>query len=190
MQLTTSLHKIDIDKKVLEDLVYSELYRHFINAIRAWYEAAWSKVPVDTGMAKASLIPLGEHIGEVSTTIYPEHSSKKIDKSVREHYDTDYKTIDAGIDAGETAYKITNKGRLLTFRWDIGVWHWEMNEHAHVLSNVVGNWEAQVAGEEAYRHYFKTHRAEIKRDLSILLGKSVGFRTTTSHLTSGGGDYI
>ena len=95
MKLTLKFRALKINKKKISEKTHKLVSATFREGIREFYRAAFASVPVDTGMARGSLIPLGRLIRNVPTSITPKRSRPK-----SKGY-PDGKTLDAGIKRGQ-----------------------------------------------------------------------------------------
>ena len=142
MRLTIKTAKINFDKKQVTKHSEDAIDAAVRDATREFYRAAFTSVPVRTGMARGSLIPLGRFIRNVPTTISPTQDPV-VPYAPRAWYPAG-KSLQAGISAGAGAYRFNKQGLKFTFEYNIKVLHWLTNDTAR-------QWNALENGREAFR---------------------------------------
>ena len=155
-------------KKFLRD--WDERVRVAFNkSSREFYRTVWMSVPVRTGMARGSLVPLGRELKNVPTSIAPvidwEASTPK------RHYPKG-KDLAAGIKLGEDAYLYESGNGKFTLVFDIKVFHYILNEAGLAK---VGPWWTLPAGREAFKQAMKDSGVDDK--LRKLLSENLKVRT-------------
>lgn len=150
-------------------------------AMLAWYEATWRAVPVYTGMARATLLPMGYFLSnmsgvDVSTDIRPKKQERTLDKDVRQYYTHDTRTKEYGEEEAlvKQAFKYADDGRKQSFTFDIPVWHWQEFD---------SEWHAIAQGEIAFWEYVWENRDETRKLLSEGFDKSLLKRKIAVNIT-------
>jgi len=114
-------------------------------AIREFLIAASTHVHVDTGMSRASFLPLAAKVRASSLImIDPKRGPRKGLDTFTAYHPTRYKSIAEGRKAGEKSFNIrfgTPTAPYWEFRFDIAVFHWSLHEPA---------WQALDAGGIAF----------------------------------------
>jgi hypothetical protein len=146
MKFSVKYRAIQIDRKKILKSIHDKVSATFREAVREFYRAAFASVPVDTGMARGSLIPLGRVVRNVPTTISPKRSRPYAMKGY-----PDGKTLEAGIDRGQAAFKINISPGKYEFSYNIRVKHWIINERKL-------GWDALGRGRLAFKAKIKESR--------------------------------
>lgn len=125
----------------------------FRAAVREFYRACWAAIPVHSGMARGSMLPLGQRLGNVPTTINPVVDWVSGGRDLT-HYPQG-KSVSAGQNIGDFKLEFTDK--TARFEFDIRVFHWQINElGGH------GPWYAVPRGMDAMREYLENSRLSKK----------------------------
>jgi hypothetical protein len=141
MRFKVKYKPFNFNAKKASKTLHDEISASFREAIREFYRAAFAAVPVDTGMARGSLVPLGRLIRNVPTTISPRRSRP------REDYYPRGKTLKEGVSKGESAFKIILVPGTYEFSYGIRVRHWKINETEL-------DWRALETGRQAFLQKF------------------------------------
>lgn len=121
------------------------------NAARAWLRAALPHIPVRTGMAKASLIPLARFLN-VGILVQPVDFPSRVFEGV------------ASSDEPSSMFESNGKGEFL-FQFTINVLHYLLNEFAvygmgpylnPIDPTIQPPWESMEAGRLAYIAYVQS----------------------------------
>lgn len=159
-RLESSYGKIKVTKTMHEGL--EKLWKDSAKAfLRAVLENQAFTNHTDTGMSRASLIPLARKI-RLATKVMEgasiKHSSRKGAFDIDGNWHPDaIRDMAAGIAAGEEAFTLTtgtHKRMLFRFRFSIEVFQYLMNEHG--MWNTTA-FQTIAAGEEAFWAYYNAN---------------------------------
>lgn len=118
------------------DRTISQLVRE---AVREWYRALWSLIPVETGMAKGALLPIAEELHNLPTSIRPTRKPyySQLEGGIQERSFGSAKSVFelSGTDSGSFVYE---------FFWQTDVIHYYLETHYNG-SAVHGKEALQVA---------------------------------------------
>jgi len=154
MKLYGSVNILELDAPKLTATFRKIMERRNREAIRAYIRAVLTRVPVYTGMARASIKyadgpngPLASWLG-VSITISPIREYLKPQK-----YYPDGKNIQAGQARG--FYTVQMGPTTFSFSFNSEVPHYYWNEYWKTLPNVKGKWQSNKYGAKAYEKEFR-----------------------------------
>lgn len=142
---------LKLDKGAYIEQLNAVLAEELKNAMRAWLKAVIRKVPVYTGMARGSLLPIARALGE-NVPITPRAnrmaSPRLYGKGVRS-------TPSQG--ARRTTFKFTSRLGRHEVSIDIGTVHYLINEFTRVSLPLAhpGPWKSFEAGRAAFKDYLK-----------------------------------
>jgi hypothetical protein len=153
MHFTGKIGKIKIDNVRYTEAIREELKHKLRRAVADWLRAVIEYVPVSTGMARASLIPLGQVVGVnvfTATTIG--------NNAIRKESPTRNKAL--GEATGMSGGFFGGNQYQLTFVYQILIDHYLENEtsaHPGANEQVISPWESMEAGREAFAAFME-HR--------------------------------
>lgn len=165
--------KLSIDGDAYLKRLDAQTRDHFYGMVAAFLRAVVPKVPVWTGMARASLVPLAKYLTNktghrVEVDISPEPDSIK--------HQMKGQNIAAGIDRGD--FEFIKREGVYILRFNPSVEHYKYldeNESSVPLRHPTP-WHSFQTGREAaleYREYIKTHFPRIKLKVSkVSIGTS------------------
>lgn len=150
--------------------VHEQLKRLLRDSIKEYIRAVAPHVRVDTGMSKASLLPLARMLRmhtEIKSTIKPKAASRKGSFTIDGVWQPDVpRTLAAG--EASSAFKHgfnilygSNKRPVFRFEYKITVWQFLINENGMGKSEA---WQALSYGEIAMERYIKEHWVSYVRD--------------------------
>lgn len=139
---------LKFDKKGYTQALQKEIDTQIRQAARAWLRAVITQVPVYSGQARASLLPLGRYL-RVAIPISPTIEARK-----QRRYQG---AISLGESQGQDAYSFNHEGYVSSFSFSINVPHYLINEFNVGLGQPPlihpTPWKSLDAGEIAFREY-------------------------------------
>ena len=161
LSLQLSLRKLTVDKTRNLKRIDAEMTAHFHAACASFLRAVIPHVPVWTGMARGSLIPLAQYLSSkgqsVTVDISPDPESEPEQRRGQ--------TEQAGQALG--TFEVTRKEGIQVLRFSPKVFHYQWNDE-HPGPQHLRNptpWYSFQAGREAareYREYVRAHLPRIK----------------------------
>lgn len=121
-------------------------------------------VKVQTGMSRASLLPLAKQVrlgSAIRSTIVPKVEQKTFKYTPpdgRFPTFTAWKSISHGIKIGERAYILDVKGPIFIFEFDILVYQYHLHEQGVKGSAA---WDSLTIGKRAFLEYVESKKDEI-----------------------------
>lgn len=145
--INISFDVLKVDEKIAKARFEKAIKTQINNAARAFVRAAAVRIPVDTGMAKGSLLHLGRLL-RVAVDISPKPGSKKYQYPPRKGYK---KSPELGEEL--TTSEIVNKGNLrYEFHFHTRIFHLLLNDmFGSPYSGAP--WRAIEAGRIAFRNH-------------------------------------
>jgi hypothetical protein len=142
----------------------------FLNEVYAFIQDLWRKslivfvnetaalIKIETGMSRASLIPLSKYLGNNPALIV------RSDKVRRDLHDMSGRAVGGwrdkaeGIAAGEAAFMVdygSPSSPKLSFTFDINVWQWHLRENGYAMKQGSG-WHSLEIGVQKMQKYMDT----------------------------------
>lgn len=150
---------------VFSKRLHSNMTRLWNDATKAFLDELVKNdlVKVDTGMSRASLIPLARAVRMltvVRASINPKVASKKGAFDMSGHYDSNgVRDIQHGIKLGEKAYKLnygSERRPVFVFEFNIKVYQYWYNESFSNGTNSA-NWQSLEKGVAAFHDYIENN---------------------------------
>ena len=178
MQITvsTTLRKGGISSKIsrANNISHRALVLLWKKAVRAYVRAAVSRMRDDTGMSKASLIPLAREVGlltEISGSIRRRVSSRRGAFDISGKWNRSaIRSVGAGLKSSKrkAGYDLQighPKRPVFEFEFEITVWQHLMRERG---IGAGGRWNSIEAGRKAFLQTLnKDFNSFVKKDLNI-----------------------
>ena len=143
-RITYSTLKYDKGKAI-----NNEIQKILRTAARVYVLEAYKSVPVDTGMARGTLVPLAHAVG-ANIPISPKRSLPN---------------KNAGAGANRSFADFRQEGSKHIFEWSTNVFHYYLNERFPLRSNYNAPWKSLKAGSLKVKQYLRSTRPEIARAL-------------------------
>lgn len=159
------------DMKAFTKALHTRMKRLWTGAtqefLRAIVEA--DVIQVDTGMSKASLLPLSRAVRMLTTvraSINPKTAERKGYKDLPGFSSGDVKSMEMGELLGQQAY-VLDFGSIyklnLKFRFEIAVYQYHLHENGLVRGS--GPWNSLIIGQNAFIDYIDKNAAKAVPDL-------------------------
>jgi len=172
MRIKLEYPKLIFAKQKFIDEWNKDVREAFVDSSEAFYVTVWFEVPVRTGMARGSLIPLGRALKIRSLAITP---LKDWESGRPRHLYPHGKSLIEGIKMGEDAYVFETEKELI-LEFNITVYHYQLNERG--LGNNNALWWSLPKGLEAFKQELVDTKIDDK--LRALLKKHVHARAMRS----------
>lgn len=117
----------------------ASLKREVRNAGAEWVRAVYNKVPVYTGTARGTLVPVGRVV-DVTIPISPVAFKRGRGPTFGE---------------SQSSFNFYHAGNVYGFRFDQNLWYYILND-LNVTFIKSSPWQSMKAGEEAFNHYMST----------------------------------
>ena len=145
LDIDINLQNFELDANALIKDLYVVLDEQNKMAAREWLKAVILRVPVFTGEARGSLLPLANFLNE-SIPIHPVAQKKG-------------HSIASG--AAQSSFEFTN-GPIFDFIFTEDVAHYKINEYYDVnppihLTHLPRPWASFLVGKEAYKNYIERY---------------------------------
>lgn len=149
MKAKLALKGLKLNKEKYLKTVNEQLDIAIRNAARAWLRAVLTRVPVYTGEARGSLVPLGQFLKvAVDTTPNPNarahgHKSGRAEGEAQGHFQFEHLKT------------------LIRFVFETDVLHYILNEKFNMnppihLTHLPRPWDSMTVGKEAFFEYLRT----------------------------------
>ena len=171
-QFKGSYEVLDLNKGAYIAALNEALAEELKNAMRAWLKAVFRRVPVYTGMARGSLLPIARFLGEqvpITPKARGNASTQLYGRRVRA-------SPEEG--ARRTTFKFDSRIGRHEVTIDIGVIHYLINEFNRVSLPLrkPGPWRSFEAGRKAYKAYLKKNlRKKVPRITKFITRTKVRF---------------
>lgn len=175
IRFTGRFFQVDFDERGYKKTHDEAMKTQIRQAARAWLRAVIPRVPVYTGMARGSLVPLARFL-KIAIPIRPAANAKK--RKPLAGY-----SLNDGISQGAFSFD-DNQNGVYTFSFDTKVLHFYLNDTFDTkgagMVNLIHDtpWDAIKAGDAAFRAY-------IDKVLPQRLPKLVDFIVTSAVTTRG-----
>lgn len=162
-KLSLKLNRVrTLNPDVFSKAIYRNTLKLWKECVREFVFAAAEQIHVDTGMSKASLLPLSRTVNAIFSI-----QSKRL---FRKGY-TDIsgvwrpegtKSVRTGSRLGRRAFKLlfgSHRRPVLKFEFQIVIYQHLLHEFG-LVSNTSGPWNSLIAGEKAFLNHFNKNFAK------------------------------